>query len=325
MLQKGEKPKPVPVFIDFEKAVCYANYVGVSERTPVFSIKRHSPMQGECEKSECGVTIYIKEGRTMERKPVTIDLEVFPEEFHPLLDGAKVYDSSCSARARVYYIEKDAGFYLKRSPAGTLTREAALTEFFHSKGLGAEVLGYCSLEQDWLLTRKIPGEDCIWSRYLEDPKRLSQLTGELLRRLHEVDPTGCPVPDRTAEYLTAAERGYRENAYEADLFPDNWGYATPEAAWRDVETYGPYLKNDTLLHGDYCLPNILLDDWKFTGFIDLDTGGVGDRHVDLFWGAWTLRFNLKTDAWCNRFLDAYGRDRIEPEILRAIAAFELFG
>ena len=84
------------------------------------------------------------------------------------------------------------------------------------------------------------------------------------------------------------------------------------------------MKNDTLLHGDYCLPNILLDDWKFSGFIDLDSGGVGDRHIDLFWGAWTLRFNLHTDAWCDRFLDAYGRDRIEPEILRAIAAFEVF-
>ena len=261
----------------------------------------------------------------MERKPVILDPELFPEEFRPLLAGTQVYDSSSSTRARVYYIEKDGGFYLKCAPAGTLGREAAMTEFFHSKGLGAEVLGYVPREKDYLLTRKIPGEDCIWPRYLEDPKRLSQLIGELLRSLHEVDPTGCPVPDRTGEYLAAAERGYREKTYAADSFPDNWGYATPEDAWRDVETYGLYLKNDTLLHGDYCLPNILLDDWKFTGFIDVDNGGVGDRHLDLFWGAWSLGFNLKTDAWRSRFLDAYGRDQIEPEILCAIGAFEVFG
>ncbi len=261
----------------------------------------------------------------MERKPIVLHPETIPEEFWPLMEGAKIYDSSCSDRARVYYIEKDGGFYLKGSPAGSLQREAVMTEFFHSKGLGAEVLGYLSREQDWLLTRRIPGEDCIWPRYLEDPKRLSQRIGELLRSLHEVDPAGCPVQDRTKEYLSAAERGYREKAYAAEHFPDNWGYTTPEAAWRDVETYGPYLKNDTLLHGDYCLPNIMLDDWKFTGFIDMDSGGVGDRHLDLFWGAWSLGFNLKTDAWRGRFLDAYGRDKIEPEILRAIAAFEVFG
>ena len=261
----------------------------------------------------------------MERKPITLDMEAFPEELRPLMAGAKIYDSSCSARARVYYIDGEAGFYLKCSPAGTLQREAAMTEFFHSKGLAAEVLGYLSRDKDYLLTRKIPGEDCIWPQYLEDPKRLSQLTGELLRALHETDISGCPVPNRTEEYIQSAERGYRERTYEMDLFPDNWGYRTPEDAWQDVETYGPYLKADTLLHGDYCLPNILLDNWKFSGFIDLDTGGVGDRHVDIFWGAWTLRFNLHTDAWCSRFLDAYGRDQIEPEILRAIAAFEVFG
>ena len=261
----------------------------------------------------------------MERKPVTVDLEAFPEALHPMLEGAKLYDSSCSPQARVYFLDKDGGYYLKVSPTGTLQREAALTAFFHSKGLSAEVLTYLPGEKDYLLTRRIPGEDCIYPKYLEDPKRLCELTGTLLRSLHETDIAGCPIPDRTSEYLAAAERGYRENLYEADLFPDNWGYRTVEEAWQDVQTYSPYLKTDTLLHGDYCLPNILLDDWKFSGFIDLDTGGVGDRHVDLFWGAWTLRFNLKTDAWCNRFLDAYGRDRIEPEILRAVAAFEVFG
>ena len=58
---------------------------------------------------------------------------------------------------------------------------------------------------------------------------------------------------------------------------------------------------------------------------DLDTGGVGDRHVDLFWGAWTLRYNLGTDAYRDRFFDAYGRDRIDPERLRVVAAAEVFG
>ena len=85
------------------------------------------------------------------------------------------------------------------------------------------------------------------------------------------------------------------------------------------------LKNDTLIHGDYCLPNIMLDDWRFSGFIDLGNGGVGDKHIDLFWGAWTLNFNLKTDKYRNRFLDAYGRSDIEEEIFRVIAAAEVFG
>ena len=84
-------------------------------------------------------------------------------------------------------------------------------------------------------------------------------------------------------------------------------------------------KRDTLLHGDYCLPNVILDDFRFSGFIDLGCGGVGDRHVDLFWGAWTLKFNLKTDSYKNIFYDAYGRELIDEEMIRAIGAAEVFG
>ena len=261
----------------------------------------------------------------MKRTPVTVNPDYFPSVFSPLLTGASVYDSSCSPEARVYYIDTDGGYYLKSAPKGTLTAEAMLNRYFHSKGLSAEVLAYEQTEQDWLLTRKIPGEDCIHEQYLADPKRLCDTTASLLRQLHDTDPSGCPVPHRTENYLETVARNHRMECYDTSLFPDNWGYKTPEEAWDVVQTVGPYLKEDTLLHGDYCLPNILLDNWQFAGFIDLGCGGIGDRHIDLFWGVWTLQFNLKTDAYANRFLDAYGRDRIDPEILNSMGAFEVFG
>ena len=59
--------------------------------------------------------------------------------------------------------------------------------------------------------------------------------------------------------------------------------------------------------------------------VRLDSGGVGDRHIDLFWGIWTLFFNLKTSAYCQRYLDVYGRDRVSEDALRTIAAIEVFG
>lgn len=250
--------------------------------------------------------------------------DCIPGQFRSLLDGSTVYDSSCSRAAQVFFIEKGPGFYLKTAPKGTLHKESVLTGFFHRLGLSAEVLAYESLEQDWLLTTRIPGEDCIHPRYLEDPVRLCDTTGELLRRLHEQNPTGCPI-DHTANYLAAARKSYHERSYDASLFPDNWGYATAEEAWKVVEENARYLKTDTLLHGDYCLPNILLDDWQFSGLIDLGCGGIGDRHVDLFWGIWSLHFNLKTDQYRNRFLDAYGRELVNEDVFRIISAFEVFG
>ena len=261
----------------------------------------------------------------MKRTKIDIDVNTYPGVFRPFLTGAEIYDSSCSPEARVIFIDKDRGYYLKSAERGTLKREAEMTAFFHSKGLGTEVLEYVSGDKDWMLTERVVGEDCTHSRYIEDPKRLCDLLATLLRELHETDFDGCPVPDRTAEYLATAERNYKNGIYDASLFPDNWGYASAEDAWRVIAECGHLLKTDTLLHGDYCLPNIMLNDWKFSKFIDVDHGGVGDRHIDLFWGAWSLFFNLKTDEYRERFFDAYGRDVFEPEMLRVIAAAEVFG
>lgn len=261
----------------------------------------------------------------MKRTPVTLSPEDIPEQFHPLIRGAAVFDSSCSHTARVYCIHRGDGLFLKKAPRGSLEKEAVLTRYFHSKGLGPEVLAYESLQEDWLLTVRVPGEDCTDPAYVNEPARLCDTTAELLRRLHSTDPTGCPIPRRTDEYLENARRNYAAKHYDAALFPDNWGYASAEEAWAVLEKEGHLLQTDTLLHGDYCLPNIILRDWRFSGFIDLDSGGVGDRHVDLFWGIWSLQFNLKTDRYRERFLDAYGREDVQEELFRIVAAAEVFG
>ena len=143
-------------------------------------------------------------------------------------------------------------------------------------------------------------------------------------RLHETDTAGCPVPQRTADYLATAAHYYRQGRFDPSLFPVGQGFATAEEAWHEIERHGHLLATDTLLHGDYCLPNILLDNWRFSGFIDLAAGGMGDRHFDLHWGLWSLAFNLNTHRYRDRFLDAYGRDAVEEELLRATAALEVF-
>lgn len=260
----------------------------------------------------------------VERHLLAVDPELFPPQFHALLNGADIYDSSCSSEARVYFIDREAGFYLKSAPAGSLRKEAEQTRFFNSKGLSAEVLAYEQLERDWLLTTRVPGEDCIHAMYLEDPERLCDTTAQLLRMLHDTEHAECPI-HHTVNYLATARRNYEEGRYDASLFPDNWGYASAQEAWKVIEANGKYLKSDTLLHGDYCLPNIMLEDWRFSGFIDLGNGGIGDRHVDLFWGIWSLRFNLKTDKYRERFLDIYGRELVNEDVFPIISAFEVFG
>ena len=200
-----------------------------------------------------------------------------------------------------------------------------MTRYFHAKGLAAEVLAYEHGEQDWLLTRRIPGEDCTYAPYMEQPERLCDTLAQRLRMLHEMDHSDCPVPNRMESYRALAEENYRTGQYDTTQFPDSFGYRNTEEAWSVVCREGHLLQSDVLLHGDYCLPNVMLNNWNFSGFIDLGHGGIGDRHIDLFWGIWTLWFNLKTDVYGDRFLDAYGREDVEEEMFPIIGAFECFG
>lgn len=259
----------------------------------------------------------------MERKETKIVLSDFPEVFHPLLEDCPVFDSSCSPQARVWYLPREGGLYLKSAACGSLRREAAMTAFLHGKGMAAEVLAYESGEKDWLLTRAVPGEDCTFVHYLENPGRLSEILGERLRFLHELPTEGCPITDHTARYLQTAEENRSKGLFDPFYYPG--GDITAEKAWEIVRETAPQLKSDVILHGDYCLPNVMLDDWQFSGFIDLDHGGIGDRHIDLYWGCWSLGFNLKTDRFRDRFLDAYGREKINEALLTAVGAFEVFG
>ncbi len=257
----------------------------------------------------------------IERVPFSL-----PRSIGEKLRGAKIYDSSCSPEARVYYIEKDRGYYLKKAARNSLSREAGMTSYFSSKGLGARVIGYETFgECDFMLTERVRGEDCVFARYLDDPKRLASLIGEELRALHEIDASDCPVNDRMGEYISLVEENYRTGNYDSSHFPDSFGYRSADEAIGVFENGKNELKNEVLIHGDYCLPNIMLDDWSLSGFIDVGNGGVGDRHVDLFWGAWTLGFNLGTDEYRDRFFDSYGRDKIDDEKLKIIAAAEVFG
>ena len=180
-------------------------------------------------------------------------------------------------------------------------------------------------EYDWLLTERVKGEDCTYSEYRQQPERLCDVLATTLKELHSMDFSDCPVQNKTADYLALAEKNYRAGMFDPSYLMPNVNVTNADEAWRMVEGNKHLLKADTLLHGDYCLPNVMLKDWQVSGLIDLGNGGVGDRHVDLYWGAWTLEFNLHTDAYRQRFFDAYGRDLIDEERLLLVSAAEVFG
>ena len=69
--------------------------------------------------------------------------------------------------------------------------------------------------------------------------------------------------------------------------------------------FGTRKRGHVLVHGDFCLPNVLVTDGVLTGLIDVGQTGLGDPRQDLAAGVWSLQYNFGPGHG-REFLDAYG-------------------
>ena len=106
----------------------------------------------------------------------------------------------------------------------------------------------------------------------------------------------------------------------------NSGLVAVKRPSSSFENKGTFLKTDTFIHGDACLPNFILKEADhFSCFIDLGLADFSDRHIDLFWAVWSLNYNLHDPKYAELFLDYYGIEQVDVNKLRLVAAFEAFG
>jgi kanamycin kinase len=250
-----------------------------------------------------------------EKERVDVDTLSLPDELIEWIDHAPVYESSGQSGARTVYVDRDGGAYLKIAVSGSLVLASQMQTFFSKHKMSSPVLRYLSADRDYMITAPVKGEDGTSEKYLAEPDRLSEIFGRSLRLLHEVDIVDCPIKDRMSRLIRMAGSTPFVQTHLDDI-AQYIGAVCADDSLAEILAMGGLLKEDVLIHGDYCLPNIILNNWAFEGFIDVADGGVGDRHYDLAWGLWTLNWNLKTPKYGQRFLDAYGWDRIDKDRLR---------
>ena len=60
---------------------------------------------------------------------------------------------------------------------------------------------------------------------------------------------------------------------------------------------------NTLIHGDFCLPNILVTNENNISYIDLGDAGIGDPWRDYAWCIWSLEYNLNSKDYTPYLLE----------------------
>ena len=124
---------------------------------------------------------------------------------------------------------------------------------------------------------------------------LLPLLAEAFRMLWRTDISDCPcVRDLDAELAEARYRVENGLVDVDDVEPETFGkdgFKDPAALLQWLEENRPDYE-PVLSHGDFCLPNILIDKGKISGFIDLGDTGIGDKWRDIALGYRSLKHNF---------------------------------
>lgn len=207
-----------------------------------------------------------------------------PEAIRAIVGNGKfTVDSTGMSLARVICFEDTV---LKIEPYGEETEHVRkMLEWLSGKLPVPEILHYEEIDGiAYLLMSRIKGAMACDEELMEHPTILVKNLAKGLKGMWKVPIDGCPYPYLLADRLSKAEYRVKnglcdiENA-EAGTFGKD-GFANPEELLLWLKTHVP--KEDFVLcHGDYCMPNIFIQDGNISGFIDLGNCGVADRYQDI--------------------------------------------
>jgi len=146
--------------------------------------------------------------------------------------------------------------------------------------------------------------------------------------VHSVDVTDCPFRRPLDMVLAEAKQRVELGLVDTeDLQPENYGRSA-QAILEQLINTRPLLDDLVFTHGDYCLPNIILQGDAVSGFIDWSRSGIADRYVDIALAVRSLKYNLGWEHGPDLtriFLQEYGLDQVDDtKIAYYILLDELF-
>lgn len=147
----------------------------------------------------------------------------------------------------------------------------------------------------YLLMHRIPGKMSCDPEYLDNPSLLVSALAAGMQLLWQTEAAGCPRVRTLEHLLTEAEYRIDHDLVDMDnVDPETFG----EGGFESPRHLLDWLRENrieeepVLTHGDYCLPNVFLLDGRFSGFVDVADGGIGEKWRDIALCYRSLRDNM---------------------------------
>lgn len=167
-------------------------------------------------------------------------------------------------------------------------------------------------QHTYLLTSEMPGLMAYDERFAQDIPTVVRLLAEGLRMLHHVDITNCPFDETLSHKIVSAQERVRAGLVDELDFDEKRKGIHADTLLKQLLASQPKTEDIVFTHGDYCLPNILIDpeSMKLSGIIDMGRAGIADRYLDLALAARSLPRNFGP-GWEPLLWEAYGLETVD--------------
>ena len=203
--------------------------------------------------------------------------------------------------------------YLKVSPVSPIAEllaERERLDWLSGRLPVPHVLGYATENgREFLLLSEVPGIDTSSTALDMESLDVVRLLARGLRMVHEVPIRDCPFDMTLEQVIPLTERNVELGLVEVADFDSERAGGSPGALFQVLVATRPATEDLVFTHGDYCLPNIMVDGDRLAGFIDWGYAGVGDPYRDFVAAEYSVRRNLG-EAWIPLFFKEYG---VEPD------------
>lgn len=255
-------------------------------------------------------------GIKIQSTKAVIQMNSIPKALEKLIDGRSWEQITIGHSDATTYLLKGAtsNQYLKIQPIiseENLYGEVEKLEWLHGKLPVPEVLYYNKDgRNEYLLMTEIKGMNAADQSHEPNVATLITQLALGLKTLHNLPIDRCPFDQTLAIKLNEAKRSVENGRVDEDEFDDERKGMKAADLFIELISTKPMDEDLVFTHGDYCLPNIIMDNGKVTGYIDLGRAGVADKYQDLALALRSIKRNFGMEH-IPLFLEAYGVKNLE--------------
>ena len=130
-----------------------------------------------------------------------------------------------------------------------------------------------------------------------------------LKIFHALSIKDCPFDTSTDKTISLVHERIEKDLVDTNDFDDERLGRSAADLTRELLEASPNSEDLVFTHGDYCVPNIILQNGKLSGFVDLGNAGMADRYQDLALLERSVGYNFGRE-WQKYVFEFYG---IEPD------------